>query len=210
MPIGIFGQTDGARLGDTLQPRGDIDAVAHQIAVALLDDVAQMDTDAELNATLGRKAGVTLDHTVLHLDGAAHSVDHAAELNENSVAGALHYAPVMYGNGRVDQIAPERPQPRQCPILVSAGKSAVSDHIRRQDRREFPGLGHDVPSATTQTSTKTRSETGPSALKTEPRDRMAMSVGGPKLTCELSNECLMLRVKPTSKARAVNFRTQPP
>ena len=143
LPIGVFRETDGAGLRDTFQPRGDVDAVAHQVAVALLDHVAEMNADAELDAALGRKAGVALDHAVLHLDGAAHGVDHAAELDETSVAGALHYAPVMHGDGRIDQIAAERPQPRQCAILVRAGKPAVSDHIGRQDRREFPGLGHD-------------------------------------------------------------------
>ena len=48
------------------------------------------------------KAGVALDHRTLHLDGAPHSVDHAAKLNNTSVPGALHYAPVMYGDGRID------------------------------------------------------------------------------------------------------------
>ena len=129
----------------------------HQVAIALLDHIAQMYADAELNAALGRKAGVALDHAVLHLDGAAYGIDHAAELNETSVTGALHYAPVMYGDGRIDQIAAERPQPRQCAILVRAGQPAVSDHIRREYRHEFSGLGHDVPSATTQTTTKTHS-----------------------------------------------------
>jgi hypothetical protein len=43
-----------ARLGDPQEPRGDVDAVAHQIAVALLDDIAQMNADAELDAPLGR------------------------------------------------------------------------------------------------------------------------------------------------------------
>ena len=47
-----------------------------------------MDADAELDAALGRQAGVALDHAVLHLDGAAHGVDHAAELDEDAVAGA--------------------------------------------------------------------------------------------------------------------------
>ena len=73
-----------------------------------------------------------------------------------AVAGALDHAPVMHGDGRIDQIAAERPQPRQRAILVGAGEPAVSDHIGRQDRREFPGLGHDSPSASSQTSTKTR------------------------------------------------------
>ena len=64
--------------------RGDIDAVAHQVAVALLDHIAEVDADAELDAALGRKAGVALDHAVLHLDGAAHGIDDASELNEDA------------------------------------------------------------------------------------------------------------------------------
>ena len=54
LTIGVLGQTDRPGLGDPLEPRGDVDAVAHQIAVALLDDVAKMNADAELDALLGR------------------------------------------------------------------------------------------------------------------------------------------------------------
>ena len=64
------------------EPRGDIDAVAHQIAVALLDHVAEMNADAEFDALFGRQAAVALDHAVLHFDRAAHRVDHAAELDD--------------------------------------------------------------------------------------------------------------------------------
>ena len=71
LPVGVLGKTDRARLRDALEPRGDIDAVAHQIAVALLDDVAEMNADAELDAALGRQAGVALDHAVLHFDRAS-------------------------------------------------------------------------------------------------------------------------------------------
>ena len=144
LPIGVLGQADRAGLGDALQPRGDIDAVAHQIAVALLDDVAEMDADAKLDAALGH-AGVALDHGVLHFDRAAHGVDDAAELDERAVAGALDHAPVMHGDGRIDQVAAQRPQPRQGAILVGAGEPAVSDHIGGEDRREFPGFGHVAP-----------------------------------------------------------------
>ena len=100
LAIGVLGQTDRARLGDALQPRGDIDAVAHQIAVALLDDVAEMNADAKLDAALGRQAGVAFDHAVLHFDRAAHGVDDAAELDQAAVAGALDDASVMRGDGR--------------------------------------------------------------------------------------------------------------
>ena len=72
----------------------NIDPVAHQVSIALLDHIAEMDADAELDAALGRKAGVALDHAVLHLDGAAHGVDHTAELNKTPVAGALYHVPV--------------------------------------------------------------------------------------------------------------------
>ena len=158
MPIGVLGKTDTARIGDAFKSRGDVDAVAHQVAVALLDDIAQMDADAKLDAALGRKAGVALDHAVLHLDGAAHGIDHAAELDEAPVAGALHYATVMHGDGRIDQIAPERPQPCQRTFLVGTGEPAVADHIRRKNGCEFPGLGHGSPFTGRQTSTSDHSK----------------------------------------------------
>jgi hypothetical protein len=50
----------------------------------------------------------------------AHGVNHAAELNDGSIAGALHYAPVVYSNCRIDQIASQCPQPRQRAIFVGA------------------------------------------------------------------------------------------
>ena len=61
LAIGVLGQTDRAGRGDPFQSRGDVDAVAHQIAVALLDDVAQMNADPEFDAALRRQAGVAFD-----------------------------------------------------------------------------------------------------------------------------------------------------
>jgi hypothetical protein len=42
------------------ESRGDVDAVAHQIAVAFLDHVAQMNADVELDAALGRQPRISL------------------------------------------------------------------------------------------------------------------------------------------------------
>jgi hypothetical protein len=78
-----------------LQSGGDVDAIAHQVTVALLNYVAQMDADAELDAALRRKSGIALYHPVLYFDGAADRIDHAAELNDSSVASALHHAPTV-------------------------------------------------------------------------------------------------------------------
>ena len=65
-----------------------------------------------------RHAGIALDHAVLHLDRAPHRVDDAAKLDQAPVAGALDDAPTMRGDGGVDQIAAQPPQPRQRAILV--------------------------------------------------------------------------------------------
>ena len=40
LPIGVFGEADGSRLGYPFEPRGDIDAIAHKVAVTLFDHVA--------------------------------------------------------------------------------------------------------------------------------------------------------------------------
>jgi hypothetical protein len=80
-------------------------AVTHQVAVGFLDDVAEMNADAKLNAPFGREAEVALDEAVLYFDGAAHRIDHAAELDDCAVASALDDATVMGGDGGVDQIA---------------------------------------------------------------------------------------------------------
>ena len=49
LPVGVVGDADAAGLGDAFEPRGNIDAVAEDVAV-LDDDVADMDADAEFDA----------------------------------------------------------------------------------------------------------------------------------------------------------------
>ena len=111
------------------EPRGDIDAVAHQVAVGLLDHVAEMDADPKFDALVGRDLGVALDHRPLDFNGAVHRVDDTAELDDAAVAGALDDAAVVHGDGRIDQVAAERPQPRQNPVLVGSGKPRIADDV---------------------------------------------------------------------------------
>jgi len=106
-----------------------------------------MDADAELDAALLRQAGVALDHAVLHLDGAAHGVDHAAEFDKNSIARALDHSPAMNRDHGIDQVAAQRAQPRQRAVFVRAGQPAISGHVRSENRRKFPGLAHGAPLA---------------------------------------------------------------
>ncbi len=54
LPVGIFGKAYCAGLSDALQSRRDIDPVTHQVAIAFLDNVAEMDADAKVDAPLRR------------------------------------------------------------------------------------------------------------------------------------------------------------
>jgi hypothetical protein len=49
---------------------------------------------------------------------------------------------MMRCDGGIDQIAPQPAQSRKSAILIGASKPAVSDHIRRKNGCEFPGLRH--------------------------------------------------------------------
>jgi hypothetical protein len=120
--------------------------VERQIAVSLLDHIAEMNADAKFDALFRRDARVALDHAVLHLDRASHRVDHAAELRDEPVAGALDDAPVTQGDRRINQIAAQRPESRQRPLLVRSGEPAVADDIGDQDRSDLPRFRHGAAS----------------------------------------------------------------
>ena len=93
----------------------------------------------------------------LHLDGAAHGINDAAKLYKNTIPCPLDDAAVMRGDGGIDQIAAQRPQPRQCAILIHAREPAVANNIRDQNRRDFTGLRHGSPFTIRQTITTDRS-----------------------------------------------------
>jgi hypothetical protein len=61
--------------------------------------------DAKFDPPVLRHAGVALDQAVLHFDCAAHRIDHAAELDDAPVPGALDDTTMMGGYCGVDQIA---------------------------------------------------------------------------------------------------------
>ena len=124
------------------KPRSDIDAVAHQVAVAFLDHVAEMDADPKFDALVRRDPSVALDHRPLDFNGAVHCVDDTPELDNCAIAGALDDPAVVHGDGRIDQVASERPQPRENPVLVGSGKPRIADHVGHQDRGQFSGLAH--------------------------------------------------------------------
>ena len=147
LPICLLGKTNGPGPRDSFEPGRDVNSVAHEVAVALLDDVAHVNPDAELDPPILRHSGVALDEAVLNLDRAADGVHDTAKLDNASIAGAFHDTAVMSGDGRVDEVAAQRPEPRERAILVGARQPAVSDGISNQNRRELSGLAHCAPPA---------------------------------------------------------------
>ena len=147
LPVGLLGQADRAGLGDAFELRGDVDPVAHQIAVALLDHVAEVNAHAKLDASVRWRAGVALNHCALDFDRAAHGVDHAAKFDDEAVARSLDDSAVMDGDCRIDEIAAQRPEPCQRPIFVRAREAAEVDDVAGQDRGELAILVHGGPQA---------------------------------------------------------------
>ena len=129
LPEGVVGDANPSGFGYALQASGDIDAVAHQVAVAFLDHVAEMDADPKFDALVRRDLCVALDHRPLDLNGTAHGVDHATKLDDTAVAGPLDDAAVMGGSRGVDQVAAKAPEPRKRALLVGAGEPAIADDI---------------------------------------------------------------------------------
>ena len=127
--VGCRRETEAAGFAKAFEARRDINAVAHQVAVDLLDDIAEVDSHAKLDATFRGKACVAFGHRVLQLEGAAHRVNDTAELHDAPIPSALHDAPVMDGDGGINEIAAKRPQPGENPLLVGAGEPRITDDV---------------------------------------------------------------------------------
>ena len=143
LPVGLLGETDPSGLGDALPSRAAILTPSPIRSPSLSSTTSPrwMPIRNSMRLSCG-DPGVALDHRPLDFDGAAHRVDDAAELDDCAVAGALDDAAVVNGDGRVDQVAAKRPQPRQNPVLVGSGKPRIADDVGHQDRRELSGLAH--------------------------------------------------------------------
>jgi hypothetical protein len=130
---------DGAGLRQPLQSGGDVDAVAEDV-LAFDDDVAQVDTDAELDARLVGRAAVAVGHAGLDGDGAANRLDGAGEVDQQAIAGALDDAAAVGRDMRLDQLAEVALQALQRAFLVAAHQPAVAGDIGRQNGGE-PAFG---------------------------------------------------------------------
>ena len=83
--VGGAGDQHAAGLAELLEPRGDVDGVAEHV-VAVDDDVAEIDADAEHEQARRRGIRLRVGELLLDGDGAGDRVDHRAELDQHAVA----------------------------------------------------------------------------------------------------------------------------
>ena len=102
LPMGVVGDADAARLGDSLEARRDIDTIAENIVV-VDDDVADMDADAEFDPEVRGHVDIALGHCALDFHRAAHRIDSAGELDQHAVAGGLDDAAAVRGDPGIDE-----------------------------------------------------------------------------------------------------------
>src|SRR6202008_3807661 len=98
----LLGHTRAARFGERLESSGDVDAVAVDRSVPLLDDVDEMHADAELEPPLVESAPREL---LLDRDRGTNRFDDAVEDGEDAVARRVDDAPLVLGDRSAEDAA---------------------------------------------------------------------------------------------------------
>ena len=68
------------------EPRRDIDAVTHKVAVRFLDNISQVNADPHIDALVVTKISVALGQATVDLHGATHGLNYTAKLDNSAVA----------------------------------------------------------------------------------------------------------------------------
>jgi hypothetical protein len=91
LPIGVIGHTNSARLSNTLQPGGDIDAVAVYGVVCTRNDVAQVQANAKWHPPVFGKLTVPPNEFFLDFNGALNRLHWALEDSQYAVARRIDH-----------------------------------------------------------------------------------------------------------------------
>ncbi len=92
--VGAAGNTNSARVGQTFQTCGNIDAVPVQSAF-FRDHVAKINPNPELHGSAGRQLPILLRKFPLNFDSGSDSVHDTAELGQNRVPRRVYDSTVM-------------------------------------------------------------------------------------------------------------------
>src|SRR5262245_1713696 len=128
---------NAAGLRHRFEPGRQVDAIAVEI-VAIDDDVADIDADAEFDLAIIGDPSIAIVHAGLNLDSTAHGVEHAAELDEEAVSHHLEDAPAVFCYGRIEELAAMLPESTERAFLIGLHKPAVAHDIGRHNGCQPP------------------------------------------------------------------------
>src|SRR5262249_14760317 len=123
------GDENTPRLGQRLEPRGDIHAVAVE-GGCLGHHVADIDADAQHDLPMLGPVGVRDLHAPLQLDCAGDRIHGAGELDQHPVAHQLDDAPMILDDERLEDLPAPVHERGQSACLVKLHQSAIADHVR--------------------------------------------------------------------------------
>ena len=92
-----FRNADAARLGERLEPRCDIDAVAEQIAV-LIDHISDGQANAVGHLAADGIGLIAHAQGFLNVDRTPQRIDRARKFSEHAIAGGFEHAPARLLN----------------------------------------------------------------------------------------------------------------
>src|SRR5690606_16630819 len=119
------GDERGAGLGELLQPRGDVDAVAEQVFRRRDDDVADMGADADRRLALAALVENFLDRRERRARG--------RKFQHEAVAGGVEETPVVRRRHALDARAQRFDLARRV-ALVALGHAREANDVDRNDR----------------------------------------------------------------------------
>ncbi len=108
---------NAARLGQRLQPGGDIDAVPEDI-LRFDDHIAEVDANSKIDALVLWDIIVAVSHCALDFRGAADRIQHTRKFGQHAVAGVFYDAPAMLLDLRIDQLTEMRLQALVSPLFI--------------------------------------------------------------------------------------------
>ena len=126
---------DAAWVRESLQSRGDVDAVAVDGAVGLLDDLAEIHSDAVAHATVVGDAGAALLHGRLDRNRRANRAGRGLENRQHRIPGHVDDPSVMLFAMAAEERAVRVELDDRRP-LVRAHEARKADRVGRENCRE--------------------------------------------------------------------------
>jgi hypothetical protein len=118
LSVGVTGDAHPSRLRDTLQSRGNVDAVAQEITASDYY-VTNMDADTEAEGTICVYARVQITKSLLDLDGTLDCIDDRREFRQHAVASGISDPAPMVGYEPVHYLPVGREGPQGADLILA-------------------------------------------------------------------------------------------